>query len=229
MDGLLPVGLDTSITSAGLSSIQPPQHRGHPAMDAAAKILGMSSSDLRTALRSGQSLAQIASSKGVSESDLESAMAQAITAANPGISADQAARVAAAIATRTPPAPPTDTTETNAAGQTRGHHHHHGHRATAAGMEAAAQTLGMSEQDLTKSLQAGQSLASLASSKGVSQSDLVAAIAAALQKADSSLSSDQANELATRLVTMTPESPGNNQPWSAGAASPAPTTFQITA
>jgi hypothetical protein len=64
----------------------------------------MSSSDLISALQSGQSLSSIASSKGLSQDKLVAAMATSIQQANPGVSADQATKVATAIATRTPPA-----------------------------------------------------------------------------------------------------------------------------
>jgi uncharacterized protein YidB (DUF937 family) len=196
-------------------------------MDAAATALGMSASDLRTALQSGQSLASIASSKGVSEDTLVAAMATAIQQANPGISADQASKVATAIATRTPPAdlPATQAaTGTAAAG---GHHHHHGHHAMSTAMDAAAQLLGTTASDLATSLQSGKSLASIASSKGVGQDDLVKAISSALQKADSSLSSDRATQLATALATGTPPS-GQGQPWAAGTDGTA-STFNVTA
>jgi tape measure domain-containing protein len=68
VDGLSPVQFSAAqISAVGLSSIQSQQKRSHPAMDAAAKLLGMSASDLRSALQSGQSLADIASSKGISQ------------------------------------------------------------------------------------------------------------------------------------------------------------------
>jgi hypothetical protein len=105
VDGLSSVQLNVaSIGAAQLTSPQSWQTRSHPAMDAAATALGMSASDLRTALQSGQSLASIASSKGISQSTLTAAMASAIEQANPSISADQATKVATAIATRTPQA-----------------------------------------------------------------------------------------------------------------------------
>jgi uncharacterized protein YidB (DUF937 family) len=209
-------------------------------MDAAAKALGMSASDLRTALQSGQSLESIASSKGVSQDTLTAAMSAAIQQANPGMSADQASKVATAIATRTrpvgttPAGPPSDDASgaasgTSAAGgtaATSGHHHHH-HHAMSTAMDAAAKLLGTTTTDLASSLKSGQSLAAIASSKGVSQDDLVKAISTALTQADSSLSADQANQLATRLATGTRPT-GQTQPWAAGTAD-APSTFSVLA
>ena len=238
MDGLSAVGLDVaSVGTAQLASIQSWHNRSHPAMDAAAKLLGMSSSDLRTALQGGQSLTSIASSKGVSQDALVGAMATAIQEANPAISADQASKVATAIATRTHSAggtPPTgpasaaataSTTATEASGAHR--HGHHRHRAMGVAMDAAAKALGTTAGDLVSSLQNGQSLASIASAKGVSQDDLVKAISSALSQADSSLSTDQASQLATAMVTgQGPTNPG--QPWDGGSSGTS-STFAILA
>jgi uncharacterized protein YidB (DUF937 family) len=204
-------------------------------MDAAAKLLGMSSSDLRSALQSGKSLADIASSKGIGRDTLTAAMAAAIQQANPNVSSERATEVATAIATRTPLAggPPTGGAQGADATQgatgttaTQGHHHHH-HHAGGAAMDAAAKTLGMSTSDLMSSLQSGQSLASIAKSKGVSQDDLVKAMAAALQGADSKLSSDQATQIATQMATRTPGT--ENQPWATAAQQSGTTTYSITA
>ncbi len=238
MDGLSSVQFSAAqISAAGLSPIQSQHQRSHPAMDAAAKLLGMSSSDLRSAMQSGQSLAAIASSKGITQDQLTAAMAAAIQQANPNISADQATKVATAIATRTPPAggPPQSAGQgTDTAGSTQGtagttatQGHHHHHHARAAAMDAASQLLGMSTSDLTSSLQSGQSLASIASSKGVSQDDLVNAMATALQGVDSNLTADQATQLATQMATQTPGT--QNQPWAAGTQQAAGTSFSITA
>jgi uncharacterized protein YidB (DUF937 family) len=204
-------------------------------MDAAAKLLGMSTTDLRTALQSGQSLASLASSKGISKDDLTAAMSKAIQQADPNVTADQATKMATAIATRTrpaaPQAPATDpatTQDPNAATgttATQGHHHHHHHGGGAAAMDAASKLLGMSTTDLTTALKGGQSLASIATSKGVSQSDLTAAMATAIQGSNPNITADQAKEFATRMATQTPGS--QDQQWNAGAQPP--TTFSITA
>ena len=236
MDGLSPVQFSAAqISAVGLSSIQSQHKRSHPAMDAAAKLLGMSSSDLRSALQSGKSLTDIASSKGISQDALTSAMAAAIQQANPNVSSERATEVATAIATRTPPVggPPPDTAQAADATQgatgttaTHGHPHHH-HHAGGAAMDAAAKTLGMSTTDLMSSLQSGQSLASIAKSKGVSQDDLVKAMATALQGTDSQLSADQATQIAPQMATRTPGT--QNQPWAAASQESGTTTYSITA
>ena len=236
MDGLSSVQFNAQISAVGLSSIQSQQNRTHPGMDAALKLLGMSASDLRTAMQSGQSLASIASSKGVSEAKLEATISAAIQQANPSMSSDQAAKVATDLATRKPPAggpPPADgtgstdgTSGTSGTSAAKGHHHHH-HHAGAAAMDAASQLLGTSTSDLMTSLQSGQSLSSIAKSKGVSQDDLVKAMATALQSADSSLTADQATQIATQMSTRTPTS--QDQAWNAGTQQSGTTTYSITA
>ena len=102
---------------------------------------------------------------------------------------------------------------TTGATATQGHHHHHRHGGGNV-MSAAAQLLGMSTSDLTSALQSGQSLASIASSKGVSQSSLVSALATALQGSGSNLIADQATQIATQMATRVPGT--QSQPWAAG-------------
>lgn len=85
----------------------------------------------------------------------------------------------------------------------------------------------MSTTELMSSLQSGQTLADLARSKGVSQSDLTKAISTALQGADSNLSSDQAAALATQMVAGTAGS--QNQPWAAGTGQTSTNTYSVTA
>ena len=232
MDGLSAVQLSAAQLSAvGLSPIQSQQNRPHPAMDAAAKLMGMSASDLRSAMQSGQSLASIAASKGITQSALTAAMSSAIQQANPSVTADQATKVATAIATRTasaggqPPANAADPGQSvSGTSATHGHHHHH---AGGAAMDAASQLLGTSTSDLMSSLQSGQSLASIAKSKGVSQDDLVKAMATALQGVNSSLTADQATQLATRMATQAAGT--QSQVWGAGAQDSGTSTYSITA
>jgi hypothetical protein len=252
VDGLSAIQFgNAQVGAIGLPSIQSQQTRSHPAMDAAASTLGMTASDLRTALQSGQSLATIASSKGISQATLTAAMTAGIEAANPTISAAQAASVASAMATRTPmvrtgqsgaagaigdvSAP--GAASVSGTGATHGHHHHHHHGGENA-MSAASTLLGMSTSDLTAALQSGQSLASIASSKSVSQSALISALASALQGSGSNLTSDQATQIATQMATHvsgTQSRPGSATPqqaaataWSAGTPTAA-STFTIAA
>jgi transposase-like protein len=227
------------ISAVGLGNNQP-SRPSHPALDAAATLLGMSASDLRTAMQSGQSIASVASSKGITQDQLTSAMAEAIQQANPGIAADQATKVATALATLTPSAggpgaagspPPAQVSNSPTIGTSgttaaHGHHGRNHHHAQATAVDATSQLLGMSTSDLVSATQQGQSLSSIASSVGVSQSDLVSTIAQALQQTDSNLSGDQATQLATQLATQQLPA-ASNSPWttSSGASS----TISVTA
>jgi uncharacterized protein YidB (DUF937 family) len=202
-------------------------------MDGAANVLGMSSSDLRTAMQSGQSLSSIASSKGISQDTLIAAMATSIEQANPSISADQATKVATAIAARTPGSAsqaPDPNSSVQGAGATHGHHGHHRHHAVSAAMDSAAQLLGTTTSDLATSLQNGQSLSSIATSKGVGQTDLINAMSTALAGADSNLSAAQATQLATSMVNR-PSQGNGASPWTTGSTGSAgrSSTFSVAA
>ena len=103
MDSLSSIRMDvSSIGGAQAAGSQSAPPANNPVMNGAATALGMNSSDLISALQSGQSLSSIASSKGVSQDKLVASMATSIQQANPGVSADQATKVATAMATRTP-------------------------------------------------------------------------------------------------------------------------------
>ena len=231
MDSLSSIRTDvSSIGGTQFAGSQSAPPANNPVMNGAAKALGMSSSDLISALQNGQSLSSIASSKGLSQDKLVAAMATSIQQANPGVSADQATKVATAMATRTPPAggtPPVQAdgaTGTSAAG---GQYHHHGHKAVSAAMDSVASLLGTTTTDLATATQSGQSLTQIASSKGVSQQSLVSAIATALQGSDSSMSTSQATQLATALATGTPQN-NQTQPWSTATTGTA-STFSVSA
>jgi uncharacterized protein YidB (DUF937 family) len=236
VDGLSPIQFGVSqIATAGLSNPQPLHQRSHPAMDAAAKALGMSASDLRTAMQNGQSLADIAKSKGVSVDTVTKAMATAIQGANPNVSADQATEIATALVNRTRPAAssgspdPTQApaaTGTEGTTATGGHHHHH-HHAMSTAVNAASSLLGTSASDIVSAMQSGKSLSDIAKSKGVSPTDLVKAVSDALQQANSNLSASDASTLATDLISRTPSS--ESQPWAAGTSAGGGNTFSIPA
>jgi transposase-like protein len=140
-------------------------------LQSAGSVLGMSTSDLATALKSGQSLSEIAQQKGVSQSDLTGAVTQALnTAAQNGATL------------------PTDASSmaqqiVNQKGGPSGHHHHHGGGATDGSssssdssadsmLSSISSALGMQPTDLLQSLVSGTSLQSLAQQHGVSEPSL---------------------------------------------------------
>ena len=72
------------------------EHGGHRvAMDAAAQLLGMTPKELRAALTGGQTIASLASGKGISTDTMKTAISDALTKANPNLTADRAAQLAA--------------------------------------------------------------------------------------------------------------------------------------
>jgi hypothetical protein len=84
-------------------------------MGAVAKELGMSDSELSAALKSGQSLADVAQSKGVSAADLKATIAASLQSTSPNLSATQLSAIADRIVSHK-----------------GGGHHHHGGPAAAA-------------------------------------------------------------------------------------------------
>jgi uncharacterized protein YidB (DUF937 family) len=158
----------------------PPQLKD--AFDAAAKTLGLSSDELQSQLRDGQSLASIAKGKDVDVSTVAAAMATALQSDDSSLSAGDAATEAQQLMD----GPPT---------------HQAGVLTQALG--TLASDLGIDGSTLGNDIMSGQSLSSVASSAGVSQDTLLKDFADALQKADPGLSSDDAASVAQQLVDVT--------------------------
>jgi hypothetical protein len=81
-------------------------HRPHAmatAVDAAAKLLGTSTTDVLAALKSGGSLASLASSVGVGQDATANAIATALQQSDPSLSASDATQVAERLVTATRP------------------------------------------------------------------------------------------------------------------------------
>jgi hypothetical protein len=66
--------------------------------DSVAQALGMSSSDVESARRQGQSLSDLTQAKGVSQDALLGAIQQGLQKADPNLSADRAQQIASRIA-----------------------------------------------------------------------------------------------------------------------------------
>jgi len=86
-----------SFATTAVQQVQ--QHHGHggmrkAGMDAAAKDLDMSSTDLQAALKNGQSLSDLAKSKGVSLDALTADISAVVSKANPALSSDRAQQIA---------------------------------------------------------------------------------------------------------------------------------------
>jgi hypothetical protein len=116
---------------------------------AVADLLGMSTDDLRTALQSGKTMADLATSAGVSEDNLESTIAGTLPATGPdGVSAtDMAAKIATGHGPHGPQGPPPAKPDADAAG----------------GLDALSSALGVSSSELRDRLTDGSGISDLLS------------------------------------------------------------------
>jgi flagellar motility protein MotE (MotC chaperone) len=147
-----------------------------PGLDAAAETLGLTSDELVAELRSGRTLADVASTQGVNVDDLVAAIVADETAeiqarVDAGeLDADRAAEITSSLSERV-------TAMVNGEKPVRGDGFGHG-GPKGFGLDVAADTLGLTVDELTAGLRSGQTLADMASAQGVSVDDLVAAIVA---------------------------------------------------
>ena len=86
------------IDMGSVQQTQSPRHHAHGAMAAAAQLLDRQLSDIRTALQSGQSLTDLATSKGISQDDLVKALATALQKSSPNLTSDSEMEFATALA-----------------------------------------------------------------------------------------------------------------------------------
>jgi hypothetical protein len=163
-------------TTATSSADRPHGMRGlmKSGMDAAAKALNMDSSTLMDQLKSGKSLKDVAAAQGVDFSKVQSAMKDAIkpqldSAVQSGeLSSSEADDLLSKLTSGDrPQGPPPGMGQRGPRG---------GGDAMKKALEAASQTLGMSDTDLLNSLESGQSLQDVAKSKGVDWSKVDTAI-----------------------------------------------------
>ena len=151
--------------------------------DAAAEVLGMTESDLHTAFENGQTLADIAQSKGISADDFKSQVTDKVKAAlQEKLDAGEITQAQFDAATANLNANIDDLIN-NAAPQRGGPH---GPGVWRLIEDAATSFLGITESDLHDAFDNGQTLADVAQAHGKSVDDLKAGITsqvtAALQK-----------------------------------------------
>ena len=209
--------IGSSLNDQQLYSQQTQRRWQPPNLTDTAQLLGISTSALSSDLQSGQTIKSLASSAGVSSSDLLSAVQSDLQAnapsGAPALSSSQLQQFA-----------------TNLINGTGGRHHHHAHGGpgeTPPAMTNTAQLLGISTSALSSDLQSGQTLGSLASSAGVSSSDLLSAVESDLQanapSGSSAVSGDQLQQFATNLINGTGGRPHFGGPGGPGGAPPAMT------
>ncbi|HTU28135.1 MAG TPA: LysM peptidoglycan-binding domain-containing protein [Solirubrobacteraceae bacterium] len=177
---------------------QSTHRRTPPSLDDTASLLGISTSTLNSDLQSGDTLSSLASSAGVSSSSLLSAVEQDLSSNAPSgsssLSSSQLSQMATDLINGTPPSGgPGGAGGPSGAGGP-----------TPPSMTNTASLLGISTDTLTSDLQSGDTLSSLASSAGVSSSDLLSAVeqdmSANAPSGAPTLSSDQLTQMATDFI-----------------------------
>ena len=211
-----------AINAASVTGVTAGRPSGRAAFTAAEHVLGMSAREVRSGLDSGSTLADLASQRGIDQDKLVSAMAAAITAEQPGISASRATEIATRMATTTPPAHPTaasgaargpggprgaggppptppgggkvdETDETDATGSTD-------ETEAKTLLEKLAALLGVTTEELLSSLEGGQTLGGLATSRGVDPAAVAATVESTLKNSGSRQIARNASAIADALV-----------------------------
>ena len=179
-------------------------HERNPVVKAAVqKLLGVNDAAMRTARDSGQTLAQLAATKGVSQADLVSTIVSALKASKPAGAPELSNAQLTEMVTKH---------VTNVRGQ-GDHGPRGGMRQVHAKVGAAiASTLGITTAELKAAHKAGTTPATLASQKGVATADLVAAVSTALRAnkpANAPAITDaQLAQMATNIVDGVHPGPG---------------------
>ena len=185
-----PGGTEQGSADAGAPD-RGPGRRGGIDLEVAAETLGLTTEELRTQLRDGKSLAQVAEAEGVDKQELIDALVAAGEERLEEAKASLPERVAEAVeSTHTP-------------GE---HGPGRGPGIRGARIEAAAEVLGVSEDDLRTALRDGTTLAEVAEEKGVDVQDVIDALVAdaktriAEAVTDGKITQEQADE---RLESLT--------------------------
>jgi hypothetical protein len=185
---------------------------GHgPKLEAAAQALGLSEDDLRSRLREGNTIAQVAQAQGVDVQTVIDAMVAAATARidqevqEGDLTAEEANERKANLQERI-------TRLVNEGKPPGGGPHGRGPK-----LEAAAEALGVSEDDLREQLQDGKTIAQVAEERDVDKQQVIdAMVAAATERIDQKvqegdLTAEEANErkaeLEERITTLVNEGP----------------------
>ena len=160
------IGSTTPVAGCGM----PPAAGGKPpgpppGMEAAAKALGLDDEELRQRLRSGSTLADIASEQGVSRDDLVAAVAKGIEATAPA-GADATSMAQQLVDGKLPPRPPHARPP-----------HADGDGAFAELLQTVSSLSGTDESELLSKLQSGTSFGDLLEQSGLSWQDVRSSLA----------------------------------------------------
>jgi lambda repressor-like predicted transcriptional regulator len=152
---------------------------GPPILEEAAQILGVDKDALKVQLKSGKSIADIASEKGLSEAALtEKLMASRITKLEEGIQAGKLTRERAdVIKAKMQSHISFKLKQKGLEDEEHGHHaKKHAGLLPHLGPDKLSSMLGISKEQLISELKAGKSLADIAQEKGISKEQLIAKI-----------------------------------------------------
>jgi uncharacterized protein YidB (DUF937 family) len=196
------------------TTTEAPDETGHPhrggfrfGLEAAAEALGISTDDLRTALRDGKTIADVAEERGVDVQAVIDAMVADATeridqrVSDGELDADRAAEVKEDL-----PARITDLVN----GEGPGFGRHFGARF--AGVSAAAEALGMSASDLRAALRDDKTIADVAEERGVDLQTVVDAMVAEATERIDERAADAKEDLPDRIDDIVngevPDRPG---------------------
>jgi flagellar hook-length control protein FliK len=192
-------GAQESTTSTTVATSTPPADaRPHAgirggSLATAAKALGMTEADLRSALESGKTIAQVAKDKGVDVQKVIDALVADARQKLQQEEADLPARISDLVNGKLPAGGP-------GVGVGRG-----GHGVFGTGLHQVATALGLSDADLRSALQSGKSIADIAKDKGVDLQHVVDTLVQAADTridqavTDGRLTTDQATKLKATL------------------------------
>lgn len=205
---------ETSTTAADATNHPRFEHRGE-GLEAAADAIGISVDELVTALRDGQSIAQVAEANDVDVQTVIDAMVANGTDRLEEAIAELPDRIAELVQREGFPDRP-------------GHGGPGGHGGDrGAGLDAAAEVIGVSADELRAALKDGSSLAELAEANGVDVQDVIDALVAEATDrldqavADGHLTEEQAAERSAQLterITAMVNGERPERPFGPGAA-----------
>lgn len=210
----------TAVAGAQTGGDRPPAEAdrppgGHgPGLDAAAKALNLSVDDLRSKLEGDKTIAQVAQEQGV---DVQTVIDAMVAAANARIDQEvQQGELTAEEANERKANLPERITRLVNEGKPRGG----GPHGRGPKLEAAAEALGVSEEDLREQLRDGKAIAQVAEDRDVDKQAVIdAMVAAATERIDQKvregdLTAEEANErkadLEERITTLVNEGPRRN-------------------
>jgi uncharacterized protein YidB (DUF937 family) len=159
-------GSETTTTEAAPDAAAARPHGPGVKLSVAAEAIGITEDELRTALEGGQSIAQVAEANGVDVQTVIDAMVAAGTERLETAIDELPDRVAEAVQREGLP----DRGPGGPEGHGRGHF--------GAGLDAAAETIGIESEELRAALEDGSTIAEVAESKGVEVQTVIDALVA---------------------------------------------------